>query len=86
MFVRRVSNHYPFSEPKENKIGYDGIVKLLTDLQLDFADRRVLVLAWKLNAAEQAVFTKDEFVNGLTSMQVDSIDKLSEKLKQVRSV
>lgn len=42
-----------------------GIMSLCQDLGLDPADRKVLVLAWKLNAQRQGFFTWEEFQRGL---------------------
>ncbi|XP_063590161.1 DCN1-like protein 2 [Penaeus indicus] len=66
------------SEP--NKILVDGVMRLLDDLDLSPDSRLVLILAWKLRAATQCEFTRDEFMNGLTELGCDSIDKLKAKL------
>ncbi|ROT80843.1 hypothetical protein C7M84_000403 [Penaeus vannamei] len=54
------------SEP--NKILVDGVMRLLDDLDLSPDSRLVLILAWKLRAATQCEFTRDEFMNGLTEL------------------
>ncbi|XP_042212236.1 DCN1-like protein 2 [Homarus americanus] len=66
------------SEP--NKILVDGVMRLLDDLDLSPDSRLVLILAWKLRAATQCEFTRDEFMNGFTELGCDSIDKLKAKL------
>jgi len=66
------------SEPE--KIGMEGVVKLLEDLHLDPGSRTVLLFAWKLQAAAQCEFSHQEFVNGLTELGCDTIDKLRTKL------
>lgn len=58
----------------------DGVMRLLDDLDLSPDSRLVLILAWKLRAATQCEFTRDEFMNGLTDLGCDSIDKLKAKL------
>lgn len=63
-----------------NKIGLDGVMKLLEDLDLSPESRLVLILAWKLRAATQCEFTRDEFINGLIELGCDSIEKLKAKL------
>jgi hypothetical protein len=45
----------------------------------------VLVLCWHLRAAEACYFTKDEFINGLEQLRVDSVDKLAAKFASFRS-
>ena len=47
----------------------DGVVKLLGDLQLDPGSRTVLLFAWKLQAAAQCEFSKNEFVTGLMTLE-----------------
>ncbi len=57
--------------------GMDGIVKLCEHLDLDpFEDIRVLVLLWKLGSKEKpAQISKEEFLSGCCTLQVDSIEK-----------
>lgn len=70
-----------YREPSEpNKIGMDGVVRLLDDLNLDPSSRLVLLLAWRFNAAAQCEFSRDEFMNGMTLLGCDSIDKLKTAL------
>ncbi|XP_053655895.1 DCN1-like protein 1 [Cherax quadricarinatus] len=66
------------SEP--NKILVDGVMRLLDDLDLSPDSRLVLILAWKLRAATQCEFTRDEFMTGFTELGCDSIDKVKNKL------
>jgi len=63
-----------------DKIGMKGVVSLLGDLQLDPGSRTVLLFAWKLQAAAQCEFTRQEFVTGLMELGCDTIDKLRSKL------
>jgi len=66
------------SEPE--KIGMEGVVKFLEDLQLDPTSRTVLIIAWKFKAQQQCEFSKEEFLGGMTEMGCDSVDKLKAKL------
>ena len=66
------------SEP--DKIGLDGVVKFLEDLQLDPNNRTVLIIAWKFKAQTQCEFSKEEFLGGMMELGCDSIDKLKSKL------
>lgn len=63
-----------------DKIGMEGVIKFLEDLQLDPSSRAVLLIAWKFRAAAQCEFSKEEFVTGMTDLSCDSIDKLKAKL------
>lgn len=66
------------SEPE--KIGMEGVVKFLEDLQLDPTSRLVLIIAWKFKAQTQCEFSRDEFINGMVELGCDSVDKLKSKL------
>ena len=58
-----------FSDQEEpDKIGMEGVVRLLGDLQLDPGSRTVLLFAWKLQAAAQCEFSHQEFVTGLMEL------------------
>ncbi|CAL4081595.1 unnamed protein product [Meganyctiphanes norvegica] len=72
------SRYKDANEP--NKIGLDGVMRLLEDLDLSPESRLVLILAWKLRAATQCEFTRDEFINGCTELGCDAIEKLKAKL------
>jgi DCN1-like protein 1/2 len=55
-----------FVDPAQpSRIGMEGVVKFLEDLQLDPSSRLVLILAWKFRAAKQCEFSKEEFVTGM---------------------
>ncbi len=57
------------ADPAEpDKIGMEGVVRLLEDLQLDPSSRLVLLLAWKFQAAKQCEFSKEEFFAGMTEL------------------
>ncbi|KAL1453088.1 hypothetical protein WDU94_007263 [Cyamophila willieti] len=61
----------------------DGIEQMCNDLNLSPDDVRILVLAWKLDAQQMCKFTKQEFVNGLKVMNVDSIKDIQNKLPEL---
>ena len=61
--ILNISDH---SEPE--KIGTEGVIRLLEDLHLDPGSRLVLLLAWKCEAANQCEFTQEEFVTGMTAL------------------
>lgn len=70
-----------YKDPNEpEKITVDGIMKFLEDLNLPPESKLVLIIAWKFKAATQCEFTKDEFINGMTELGCDSIDKLKARL------
>ncbi|PAV70232.1 hypothetical protein WR25_18574 [Diploscapter pachys] len=63
-----------------NKMGPNGVCRLLEDLGLEPTDRKVLILVAKFKAASQCEFSQEEWLNGLTALGVDSIDALRNKL------
>jgi len=70
-----------YRDPRDpEKIGMEGVVRLLEDLHLDPGSRVVLLFAWKLQAATQCEFTHQEFINGLTELGCDTLEKLRCKL------
>lgn len=70
-----------YKDPQEpDKMTMDGVVRLLEDLQLDPGSKLVLLMAWKFQAAAQCEFSHDEFINGMTELGCDSVDKLRNKL------
>ncbi|KAK9814982.1 hypothetical protein WJX73_003863 [Symbiochloris irregularis] len=57
-----------YRSPGTEEIGPEGITKLCQDLGLDPANRKVLVLAWKLRAQRQGFFTREEFCRGMMDL------------------
>lgn len=77
--IEQMFNRYrDASDPQ--KITTDGIIMFLNDLNLSPESKLVLIIAWRFKAETQCEFTRDEFVNGVQQMGVDSIEKLKQKL------
>ncbi|CAI5775956.1 DCN1 1 isoform X2 [Podarcis lilfordi] len=73
-----------YKDPQdENKIGIDGIQQFCDDLALDPASISVLIIAWKFRAATQCEFLKTEFMDGMTELGCDSIEKLKAQLPKM---
>ena len=71
---------------KTDEMEPDAIERLCSDLDIHIESPQVLLLAYKLNAANMGVFSRDEFIQGCTAMQADTIEKLQEKIdKNVNS-
>jgi hypothetical protein len=70
-------NEYLFPDPKDHnliegkepRIGPNGMVRLLNDLNIDPTSLNALVLAYKLNAQIQSEFSQKEFREGLREMR-----------------
>ncbi|KIH58083.1 hypothetical protein ANCDUO_11717 [Ancylostoma duodenale] len=73
----------PRDDVGSGRIGPNGMLRLLNDLQLDPTDRRVLILACKLKAQTQCEFSWEEWQQGLSALRVDSLDKLRERLQEL---
>ena len=83
--VKQLFDRYA-NDPQDNlpdRIGPNGIMRLLGDLRLKEDDRRVLILACKLKATVQCEFSWDEWREGLGAMGVDNIDALRGKLDEL---
>lgn len=57
-----------------------GTERLCYDLELDPTEFRVLLLAWKFNVSQMCRFTREEFIYGCRTLQVDSLSSLQSKL------
>ena len=65
------------------KINPEGVERFLLETRLDPADVKVLIFAWKCNAKEQCVFTRDEFLFGLREIGADTPEKLQQRLVSI---
>ncbi|XP_026114173.1 DCN1-like protein 3 [Carassius auratus] len=62
-----------YKDEYEDAILEEGMERFCNDLCVDPAEFRVLVLAWKFQAATMCKFTRREFVEGCKAIQADSI-------------
>ncbi|CAI9295286.1 unnamed protein product [Lactuca saligna] len=74
-----------YKDPYADMIMADGISTLCNDLQVDPQDIVMLVVSWHMKAATMCEFTKQEFVGGLQSLGIDSLDKFRERIPFMRS-
>lgn len=63
----------------------EGISLFCDDLQVEPGDIVMLVVSWHMKAATMCEFSKQEFIGGLQSLGVDSIDKLKYLLPTLRA-
>ncbi|GAY56727.1 hypothetical protein CUMW_174110 [Citrus unshiu] len=61
----------------------DGIVTLCKDLELEYTECRILMLAWKLKAVKLGYFTQDEWETGLKTLQVNNLSKLKKAISRL---
>ncbi|KAG6763889.1 hypothetical protein POTOM_031335 [Populus tomentosa] len=74
-----------YKDPYVDMVLVDGITILCNDLQVDPQDIVMLVVSWHMKAATMCEFSKQEFIGGLQSLGVDSLDKFREKIPYMRS-
>ncbi|XP_077407097.1 DCN1-like protein 3 [Vanacampus margaritifer] len=63
-----------YKDEQEDAILEEGMERFCIDLCVDPAEFRVLVLAWKFQAATMCKFTRKEFVEGCKAIQADSLE------------
>ncbi|KAH9303982.1 hypothetical protein KI387_008386, partial [Taxus chinensis] len=71
------------SKDSPDVIGPDRIERLCTDLRVEITDVKLLMLAWKMQAAKQGYFTLEEWRRGLQSLKVDTINKLKNSVSSL---
>ncbi|XP_071725778.1 uncharacterized protein [Rutidosis leptorrhynchoides] len=81
--IEKLYNKY--KDPYADMIMADGISTLCNDLQVDPQDIVMLVVSWHMKAATMCEFSKQEFIGGLQSLGVDSLEKFREKIPFMRS-
>ncbi|GAV92014.1 Cullin_binding domain-containing protein, partial [Cephalotus follicularis] len=71
--------------PYNDMIMADGITLLCNDIQVDPQDIVMLVLSWHMKAATMCEFSKQEFMGGLQTLGIDSLEKFRERISFMRS-
>ncbi|GER48114.1 defective in cullin neddylation protein [Striga asiatica] len=74
-----------YKDPYADMILADGITLLCNDLQVDPQDIVMLVVSWHMKAATMCEFSKQEFIGGLQSLGIDSLEKFRERISFMRS-
>lgn len=63
-----------YKDEREDAILEEGMERFCNDLSVDPTEFRVLVLAWKFQAATMCKFTRKEFFEGCKAINADSIE------------
>ncbi|CAA7395466.1 unnamed protein product [Spirodela intermedia] len=74
-----------FKEPHVDMILANGIECLCRELQVDPQDIVMLVLSSHMRAATMCEFSRQEFIDGLEALGVDSLETLREKIPSLRA-
>jgi len=67
-------------EELEEEIGANGVAQFIKDLGLNPDDILSFVIGWRLGCSDLGYISKDEFVEGMLKMKVDTIEKLKETI------
>eukprot|EP00246_Nothoceros_aenigmaticus_P012694 TRINITY_DN4054_c0_g1_i2.p1 TRINITY_DN4054_c0_g1~~TRINITY_DN4054_c0_g1_i2.p1 ORF type:complete len:258 (+),score=35.22 TRINITY_DN4054_c0_g1_i2:203-976(+) len=73
-----------YKDPQSEMVLVDGVSLFCDDLQVDPGDVVMLVISWHMKAATMCEFSRQEFIMGLQSLGVDSVDKLKYLLPSLR--
>ncbi|XP_071847128.1 DCN1-like protein 5 isoform X2 [Apostichopus japonicus] len=69
----------------ENQIGPEGMEKFCEDIGVEPENVVMLGLAWNLGAKNMGFFSSQEWINGMSHLQVDGVPKLKAKLDLLRT-
>jgi len=69
----------------DTQIGPEGVEALCRDIGVEPENIVMLVFAWHLNAQTMGYFKKEEFITGLQSIGVDTLEKLKGHLNVFRN-
>ncbi|XP_061562684.1 DCN1-like protein 3 [Phycodurus eques] len=72
-----------YKDEQEDAILEEGMERFCNDLCVDPAEFRVLVLAWKFQAATMCKFTRKEFVEGCKAIQADSLEGICSRFSSM---
>lgn len=78
--------HEYTSADNSDMIGPEGMEKFCEDIGVEPENVLMLTLAWKLKADQMGFFTLQEWLQGMSELQCDSIDKLRSKLDYLRNL
>ena len=73
-----------YKDSEEDAILAEGMLKFCEDLEVDPTEFIVLVLAWKFGAKQMCKFTREEFFNGLKSINSSSISSLKASFPKLK--
>lgn len=68
------------------QIGPDGMERFCEDIGVEPENVVMLVLSWKMNAANMGFFTQSEWLAGMRSLQCDCVVALRAKLDHLKSL
>ncbi|GAB4842652.1 hypothetical protein Ancab_012625 [Ancistrocladus abbreviatus] len=75
--------YYAYANRSSGIIDPEGIEKMCADVEVDYTDIKILMLAWKMQAEKQGYFTLEEWRRGLNTLRADTIAKLKKALPEL---
>lgn len=72
-----------YKDKNEDGVGPEGTERLCRDLGLDPADRKVLLLAWKMGAQRMGYFSRQEWNQGFQRLRANSMSGVEQGLVAV---
>jgi len=72
-----------YKDAHEDAVLAEGIERMCRDLELKPEDFKILVLAWKFQADQMCRFSRQEFIDGMRELKVDSIAGIQGTLPQL---
>lgn len=76
---------HEYTTPGEDQIGPEGMEKFCEDIGVEPQNVVMLALAWNLDAKNMGFFTLNEWLQGMSHLQVDSVHKVKAKLDLLRN-
>mmetsp|Transcript_24128 Transcript_24128/g.23883 ORF Transcript_24128/g.23883 Transcript_24128/m.23883 type:complete len:160 (-) Transcript_24128:233-712(-) len=80
--IENLFARYKGSNPSQ--IESEGIENFCRDLGIEPMDVVILVISKYFNAATMGIYTKEEFCNGMKSLGCDDVNKLRQKIPELR--
>lgn len=74
------------AEADSDTIQIDGLERLCSDLGVDPTDPVMLMIAWQMRCEQMCVFTRQEWLQGMTEMGCDSIEALKAVFPQLKAM
>ncbi|TPX56310.1 hypothetical protein PhCBS80983_g04633 [Powellomyces hirtus] len=71
---------------EEGVIGPEGVERLCQELGVELASIEILAVAWKLHAENMGFFKKNEWLDGMKQLNVDSMEGLKTHLDSFRRI
>jgi len=83
--VAKIEELFQQFKDSEDAIMFNGMEKMIKALGVDPNDVVMFILAWQIGASTLGEFTRQEFVEGMTTLKCDSMQKLRDKLPAFRA-